>query len=41
MTLFFDGWATETSFDYVLALFGLFLLCVAQSSCITSEHPSA
>ena len=30
VTLFFDGWATETSFDYVLALFGLFLLCVAQ-----------
>ena len=30
VTLFFDGWATETSFDYVVALFGLFLLCVAQ-----------
>ena len=30
VTLFFHSWATETTFDYLVALIGVFLLCVAQ-----------
>lgn len=30
VTLFFDSWATETAFDYLVALVGVFLLCIAQ-----------
>jgi hypothetical protein len=30
VTLFFHSWATETTLDYLVALIGVFLLCVAQ-----------
>lgn len=30
VTLFFHSWETETTFDYLVALIGVFLLCVAQ-----------
>ena len=30
VTLFFISWETETTFDYLVALIGVFLLCVAQ-----------
>ena len=30
VTLFFHSWATETTFDYLVALIGVFLLCIAQ-----------
>ena len=29
VTLFFDSWATETAFDCLVALVGVFLLCIA------------
>jgi copper transporter 1 len=30
VTLFFDAWATSTAFQYLVALVGVFTLCIAQ-----------
>ena len=40
VTLFFHSWATETTLDYLVALIGVFLLCVAQEHLFYQDLPA-